>query len=187
MAAPNCGAGAVHCHCFKDCDTADLRNGADPAYSAVPPASASCDADGIQLPTELFLQPPTFPTATGMTVEFVARHAAGSDPVSRELHFAGTTGGSQGALIVNSENYPDVRVEVHDSSGAWKCRVHFDGIYSKTEYVHVTVTVDGTEVKLFKNGAQLCPRAGGTTGTGTSDPDSGQCSQSVGAIGCAAT
>ena len=53
------------------------------------------------------------------------------------------------SLILNSDPYPNCRVEVYDGNGG-ECRFTINDVYSKTEYVLVVVTADGTNLKMYK-------------------------------------
>ena len=55
------------------------------------------------------------------------------------------------SLIVNSEPYPSAQVEVYNG-GSMRCRKVYSNIYSSTEFVMVVITVDGSQLTLYKNG-----------------------------------
>ena len=55
------------------------------------------------------------------------------------------------SFVLNSEPFPKGRVEV----GAGKCRKTFNNVFSEREFVLVVITVDGTSIKMYKNGVLL--------------------------------
>ena len=58
------------------------------------------------------------------------------------------------SFVLNSEPYPAARAEVKNSGG--RCfGGPYNNVFSKTEFVLVVITADGTTVSMYKNGVKL--------------------------------
>eukprot|EP00662_Eupelagonemidae_sp_cell21_P048535 gene48535-26995_t len=122
-----------------------------------------------------YVQPATLPSGP-ITLSVVLKHDAAST-TPRELWLKGDAG--RNGFIVNAEAYPHLRVEMFQN-GAMVCNKIWSNVLSATDFVGVTIVVDGSDMKLYKDCSLLTPtstsskcgtadfsRAAGVTSCGT--------------------
>ena len=142
----------THSFCFATCSSG-LTNSAPGADNSVPPTlgSFSCD-DGNGLTTgnsfasQWITISPSIQTAGPKTVAILLKHTSGSDGRTPREFRNGNT------FILNSEPFPHARAEINGNGGL--CRMTVNDVFSTTEYVLVVITVDGTALKMYKNGVE---------------------------------
>ena len=142
----------THSFCFEKC-TGGITNDAPGADNSVPPNLGSppntCDegngvntGSGFASPNQRITITPNIQTSGPKTGAILVKHISGSEgKVPREVL-------QTDAFAIHSEPFPAARAFV--KNGGTSCLFEVDNVYSTTEYVLVVVTVDGTNLKMYK-------------------------------------
>ena len=142
----------THSFCFETC-TGGITNDAPGADNSVPPNLGSppntCDegngvntGSGFASPNQRITITPNIQTSGPKTGAILVKHISGSEgKVPREVL-------QNNAFAIHSEPFPAARAFV--KNGGTSCLFEVDNVYSTTEYVLVVVTVDGTNLKMYK-------------------------------------